>query len=83
MGRLIELLLISVSWAVPWWFTAEYFVLKKRVAGLDKPELWLPKKERQAHARRLLQREDEQYLEKVYRQMVDRPNQLKGGMDDK
>jgi hypothetical protein len=39
--------------------------LRKRMRGLNEPELWLPKKERQAHARKLLKREDEQYQEQM------------------
>jgi hypothetical protein len=33
--------------------------------GLDEPELWLPRNERRAHARKLLRREDEQYIQKM------------------
>lgn len=39
--------------------------LRKRMRGLDEPELWLPKKERQAHARKLLAREESEYQERM------------------
>lgn len=42
--------------------------LRRRMKGLEEPELWLPRKERRAHARKLLQREDDEYQQ----QMIDR-----------
>ena len=38
--------------------------LKRRIDGLEEPELWLPRKERQAHARKLLAREDTEYADR-------------------
>ena len=40
-------------------------LLRRRMKGLDEPELWLPKAERQAHARKLLKREDEAYEQQM------------------
>ena len=34
---------------------------RRRMRGLDQPELWLPRKERQAYARELLARERGEY----------------------
>lgn len=47
-------------WAV--WITSAYIRLRTRMRGLNEPELWLPKSERREHARKLLRREDEQYI---------------------
>lgn len=46
--------------------------LKERIAGLDEPELWLPEDERQAYARRRLQREEDQENEEHYEDLVKR-----------
>jgi hypothetical protein len=69
--RIVALLLLFLG--APWivyttWVTIQYARLKRLTKGLKEPELWLPKKERQAHARKLLQREDEQYIQ----QMIER-----------
>jgi hypothetical protein len=37
--------------------------LKERMQGLKEPVLWLPERERQEHARKLLKREQDQYEE--------------------
>lgn len=42
--------------------------LKRLMEGLNKPELWLPKHERQDHARKLLRREDDEYAQKIIEQ---------------
>ena len=39
--------------------------LRRRMKGLDEPELWLPRAERRAHARKLLKREDEAYEQEM------------------
>lgn len=35
--------------------------LSRRIKGIDNPVLWLPRKERRAHARKLLKRFDDEY----------------------
>lgn len=44
--------------------------LRRRMEGLDEPELWLPRRERRAHARKLLKREDEEYMQQQLNQMI-------------
>lgn len=39
--------------------------LRRRMRGLNEPELWLPRRERRAHARKLLKREDEEYEQQM------------------
>lgn len=39
--------------------------LRRRMKGIDDPVLWLPRKERREHARKLLKREDEVYEEQM------------------
>lgn len=74
MRILVLLLPALMLWAV--WFTIAYWNLKKRIRGLDAPELWLPRSERREHARKLLQREDQEYQE----QMMERLTEfMKGG----
>lgn len=46
-------------------------LLRKRMRGLEEPELWLPKAERQAHARKLLKREDEEYQAKMIARLTE------------
>lgn len=36
-------------------------ILRRRLKGLENPVLWLPRKERRAHARELLKRAREEY----------------------
>jgi hypothetical protein len=87
MGRFIEVLLIFVSWGVPWVYTVKYVLLKKRYEGLNRPELWLSRKQRRAHAQKELARKDEEYseqhIDRIYRQLIDGPNQLKGDVNEK
>ena len=60
------LLLDDIVWIVIIALLVIYiFSLRRRMRGLKEPELWLPKKERQAHARKLLQREEQQYQEQM------------------
>lgn len=49
-------LIIAIS------LTVYIFALRRRMRGLNEPELWLPRRERREHARKLLRREDEQYI---------------------
>jgi hypothetical protein len=58
--------LLLIAWAVT--YNVRYVLLKKRVRGLDEPALWLPKAERQEHARKLLAREEASYIQ----QMIER-----------
>lgn len=44
--------------------------LRRLVKGLDQPELWLPRKERQAHARKLLKREDDEYQQQFINKIM-------------
>ena len=39
--------------------------LRRLINGLEDPVLWLPRKERHAHARKLVQREDDEYQQKL------------------
>lgn len=54
-------LTVLVLWSLI--ITPLYFNLRRRMRGLNEPELWLPKAEREEHARKLLRREDEQYMQ--------------------
>lgn len=45
-----------------------YRGLQRRLRGLSEPVLWLPKRERQEHARKLLQREDNEYTQRIIEQ---------------
>lgn len=38
---------------------------RRRMRGLNRWELWLPRKERRAHARKMLKREQDQYDQEV------------------
>lgn len=44
--------------------------LRRLIKGLQEPELWLPRKERQAHARKLLQREDDEYQQQFINKVM-------------
>jgi len=44
--------------------------LRRLIRGLQEPELWLPRKERQAHARKLLQREDDEYQQQFINKIM-------------
>lgn len=44
--------------------------LRRLIKGLDEPELWLPRKEQQAHARKLLQREDDEYQQQLINKIM-------------
>jgi hypothetical protein len=74
---LVEVLVPLVVTGIAIGYPIAYYRLKRRVAGLKEPELWLPKRERRAYARKQLERRDEQYMEDFYRKMIDRPNPLK------
>jgi len=57
---------ITVLWlAYTIYVTVRYIRLKFLLAGLEEPELWLPRRERRAHARKLLRREDDEYTEQL------------------
>jgi hypothetical protein len=56
-----------IAWGI--FYTVRYHLFRKRVQGLKEPELWLPRKERQAHARKLLKREDDEYDQKFFERM--------------
>jgi hypothetical protein len=74
--RFVLLLLIGAPWIVyTVWITVQYSRFKRLVRGLKHPELWLPKTERQAHARKLLHREDEEYEQKMMERLT---NYMKG-----
>lgn len=45
--------------------------LRRRMRGLDEPELWLPRSERRAHARKLLKREDDEYEQRMIARLTD------------
>ena len=47
------------------WLAVDNARLRRRIKGLDEPELWLPRAERRAHARKLLKREDEAYEQQM------------------
>ncbi len=51
--------------------------LRRRIAGLDEPELWLPRRERRAHARKLLRREEDQYQAARQQDLLDLINGVK------
>lgn len=70
----------SVLWILIIIALVAYIVaLRRRMRGLNEPELWLPKKERQAHARKLLAREQDQWenqqLEQ-YNQLLKQPGSV-------
>jgi hypothetical protein len=60
----IAALLIALIVAVIW-LAYDNARLRRRIKGLDEPELWLPRSERRAHARKLLKREDEEYQQQM------------------
>jgi hypothetical protein len=49
--------------------TVYIFALRRRMRGLKEPELWLPRRERRAHARKMLAREEEQYRQQVLEEL--------------
>ena len=57
----------------PIWMLIVAFLLvivvaqRRKMRGLDQPELWLPRKERQAYARELLARERGEYEQETIR----------------
>jgi hypothetical protein len=53
------------------WLTVDNIRLRRRMKGLDEPELWLPRSERRAHARKLLKREDEQYEQQMIARLTE------------
>lgn len=46
--------------------------------GLHEPELWLPKREREAYARKLLAREEDDYIQQQIMKNTTYINQTKG-----
>lgn len=44
--------------------------LRRLIKGLQEPELWLPRRERRAHARKLLQREDDEYQQQFINKIM-------------
>lgn len=40
------------------------------IEGLKRPELWLPRKEREEHARKLLKREDDEYQQALVERLT-------------
>lgn len=60
---------LMLIWAV--WATIAWASLKRRMQGLHEPELWLSRKERRAHARKLLAREDEQYRQRLFEEQTE------------
>lgn len=75
MGRLLLVLieLLLVAWAI--FVTVRYVQLKRLLNGLHEPELWLPRRERQAHARKLLRREDDEYTQRIIEKTTQYINQ--------
>lgn len=65
MGRiaLMVIVILWISWTI--WATVMYFHYKRLAEGLHEPELWLPRRERRAHARKLLRREDDEYTQQL------------------
>lgn len=68
MIRAVEALVVLAwfGWSVA--ATVLYLVQRRRMKGLEEPVLWLPRRERREHARKLLRREDEQWIQ----QMIER-----------
>lgn len=65
MGRLalMVIVLVWLGWTI--YSTHQYLHFKRLVEGLHEPELWLPRRERRAHARKLLRREDDEYIQQL------------------
>lgn len=65
MARFILMLVVVgiIVWAI--YATVRYLHYKRLMEGLHEPELWLPRRERQAHARKLLRREDDEYTQQL------------------
>jgi hypothetical protein len=61
---IVAVALIALIVAVVW-LAIDNARLRRRMNGLDEPELWLPRSERRAHARKLLKREDEAYEQQM------------------
>jgi hypothetical protein len=60
----VAVALIALLVAVVW-LAVDNARLRRRMKGLDEPELWLPRAERRAHARKLLKREDSEYEQQM------------------
>jgi hypothetical protein len=65
---LAELLVVVGIPAIAVYYGIRYHRLKRLVEGFKDPEhiLWLPRRERQAHARELVQRESDEYHQQVF-----------------
>ncbi|MBF9350598.1 MULTISPECIES: hypothetical protein [Mycobacteroides] len=63
------------------WVTMSRDMWKRKVKGLDDPVLWLPRSERQEHARKLLAREQEQYDMQRQEQINDSLNDYMKGLN--
>jgi hypothetical protein len=66
----VALALIALVVAVVW-LAIDNARLRRRMKGLDEPELWLPRAERRAHARKLLKREDEAYEQQMISRLTE------------
>jgi hypothetical protein len=65
MARFL-ILLIVLAWLVyTVLITLGYLHRGRLMKGLHEPELWLPRRERRAYARKLLAREDDEYTRKL------------------
>jgi hypothetical protein len=53
------------------WLAFDNARLRRRMKGLDEPELWLPRSERRAHARKLLKREDSEYEQQMIARLTE------------
>jgi len=63
------------------WVTLSRDMWKRKVQGMDDPVLWLPRPERQEHARKLLAREQEQYDIRRQEQINDSLNDYMKGLN--
>jgi hypothetical protein len=65
MGRFIAVILdlLLDGWAV--YVTIRFIQLKRLIAGSSNPIFLLSRRDRRAHARKLLQRQDDEYVQKI------------------
>lgn len=68
---LIVVLAVLVLIGAVVWLVIDNARLRRRMKGLDEPELWLPRSERRAHARKLLKREDEEYQQQMIARLTE------------
>lgn len=75
MGRFIAVVLdlLLDGWAV--YATVRFIQLKRLIAGSSNPLFLLSRRERRAHARKLLQRQDDEYVQSIIEKTYNKMNE--------